>query len=91
MPLQLLHFGPTSLYAPVANLLTAPLLAPLTLSAMGLAVMALPYSLLVVLAWHVQQLAGLLIALVHWISHWPAAQLLTGHPKPWVVFYWSLV
>jgi competence protein ComEC len=33
----------------------------------------------------VQQLAGLLIALVHWISHWPAAQLLTGHPQPWVV------
>ena len=33
-----------------------------------------------------QQLAGLLIALVHWISHWPAAQLLTGHPQPWVVF-----
>jgi competence protein ComEC len=27
-----------------------------------------------------------LIALVHWISHWPAAQLLTGHPQPWVVF-----
>ena len=41
---------------------------------------------LVVLAWPVQQLAGLLIALVHWISHWPAAQLLTGHPQPWVVF-----
>ena len=86
MPLQLLHFGPTSLYAPVANLLTAPLFSPLTLSAMGLAVMVLPHSLLVVLAWHVQQLAGLLIALVHWISHWPAAQLLTGHQQPLVVF-----
>ena len=86
MPLQLLHFGPTSLYAPVANLLTAPLLAPLNLSAMGLAVMVLPHSLLVVLAWHVQQLAGLLIALVQWISHWPAAKWLTGHPQPWVVF-----
>ena len=88
LPLQLLHFGSTPLYALVANLLAAPLLAPLTLSAMGLAVMALvlPHPLLVVLAWPVQQLAGLLIALVHWISHWPAAQLLTGHPQPWVVF-----
>ena len=33
-----------------------------------------------------EQLAGLLIALVHWISHWPAAQLLTGHQQPLVVF-----
>ena len=87
LPLQLLHFGSTPLYALVANLLAAPLLAPLTLSAMGLAVLALvlPHDVLLGLAWHVQQLAGLLIALVHWISHWPAAQLLTGHPQPWVV------
>ena len=71
LPLQLLHFGSKALYALVANLLAAPLLAPLTLSAMGLAVMALvlPHPFLVVLAWPVQQLAGLLIALVHWISH----------------------
>ncbi|MDB4653638.1 ComEC/Rec2 family competence protein [Synechococcus sp. AH-551-E02] len=87
LPLQLLHFGSTPLYALVANLLAAPLLAPLTLSAMGLAVLALvlPHDVLLVLTWPVQQLAGLLIALVHWISHWPAAQLLTGHPQPWVV------
>jgi competence protein ComEC len=87
LPLQLLHFGSTPLYALMANLLAAPLLAPLTLSAMGLAVIALlfPHPFLVVLAWPVQQLAGLLIALVHWISHWPGAQLLTGHPQPWVV------
>ena len=87
LPLQLLHFGSTPLYALVANLLAAPLLAPLTLSAMGLAAVALvlPHPLLVGLAWPVQHLAGLLIALVHWIRHWPAAQLLTGHPQPWVV------
>ena len=87
LPLQLLHFGSTPLYALVANLLAAPLLAPLTLSAMGLAVVALllPHPLLVGLSWPVQQLAGMLISLVHWISHWPAAQLLTGHPQPWVV------
>ncbi len=29
--------------------------------------------------------AGLLIALVLWISTWPYAQLLTGRPQPWVV------
>ena len=87
LPLQLLHFGSTPLYALVANLLAAPLLAPLTLSAMGLAVLALvlPHGLLIVLAWPVNQLAGMLIALVHWISQWPAAELLTGHPQPWVV------
>ena len=87
LPLQLLHFGSTPLYALVANLLAAPLLAPLTLSAMGLAGLSLvlPHDVLLVLAWPVQQLAGLLIALVQWISHWPAAQVLTGHPQPWVV------
>ena len=37
------------------------------------------------LSWPVSQLAGLLIALVQWISHWPAARLLTGYPQPWVV------
>ena len=40
---------------------------------------------LLVLTWPVQQLVGLLIALLHWISHWPAVQLLTGHPQPWVL------
>ena len=38
-----------------------------------------------VLIWPVQQLALLLIALVRWMSTWPHAQLLTGHPQPWVV------
>ncbi len=38
-----------------------------------------------VLVWPVQQLALLLIALVGWMSGWPHAQLLTGHPQPWVV------
>ena len=38
-----------------------------------------------VVFWPVQQLAGLLMAWVHWIQMWPHAQLLTGHPQPWVV------
>ena len=81
LPLQLLHFGSTPLYALIANLLAAPLLAPLTLSALGLAllILFLPSGVLLVLSWPVSQLAGLLIALVQWISHWPAARLLTGY------------
>ena len=86
LPLQLLHFGSAPLYALLANLLAAPLLAPLTLSAMGLALASLLLpAALPLLAWPVAQLAALLIALVSWISHWPAARLLTGHPQPWVV------
>ena len=43
---------------------------------MGLAVLALvlPHDVLLVLAWLVQQLAGLLIGLVH-----------LGHSQPWLV------
>jgi len=91
LPLQLLHFGSTPLYALVANLLAAPLLAPLTLAAMALALtlLILPAGLAALLLpwliWPVAKLAGLLIALVLWISTWPYAQLLTGRPQPWVV------
>ena len=41
LPLQLLHFGAAPLYAVLSNLLAAPLLAPLTLVAMALAVIVL--------------------------------------------------
>ena len=87
LPLQLLHFGSAPLYALVANLLAAPVLAPLTLAAMASALLSLllPAALLQPLLWPVAQLAGVLIALITWISHWPAARLLTGHPQPWVV------
>ena len=87
LPLQLLHFGSTPLYALPANLLAAPLLAPLTLSAIALAlgVLVLPTGFLQLLCWPVQQLAGVLIVLVSWISSWPAAQLLTGRPQLWLV------
>ncbi|WP_413430426.1 ComEC/Rec2 family competence protein [Synechococcus sp. Cu2B8-bc1011] len=91
LPLQILHFGSVPLYALVSNLIAAPLLAPLTLSAMILALLtlmlptAIAALVMPVLVSPVQQLASLLIALVHWISSWPHAQLLTGHPQPWVV------
>ena len=39
LPLQILHFGSVPLYSLVSNLITAPLLAPLTLAAMTLALL----------------------------------------------------
>ena len=93
LPLQLLHFGSTPLYALPANLLAAPLLAPLTLSAIALALggLVLPPGLLALLCWPVQQLAAALILLVNWISSWPAAQVLTGRPQLWLVLLLAAV
>ena len=87
LPLQLLHFGAMPLYALPANLLVAPLLAPLTLLAMlsALLVVMCPQAVLPVLLWPVQQLAGLVMAIATWISHWPGAQLLTGRPQGWII------
>ena len=87
LPLQLLHFGAMPLYALVANLIVAPLLAPLTLLAMLSALLVLvgPTAVLPLLLWPVHQLAGLVITMASWISHWPGAQLLTGRPQMWVV------
>ena len=75
------------LYALVANLLVAPLLAPLTLLAMLSALLVLvgPPAVLPLLLWPVHQLAGLVITMASWISHWPGAQLLTGRPQEWVI------
>jgi len=92
LPLQLLHFGSAPAYALLANVLAAPLLTPLTLGAMVLAGAALvvPDPAFVVLCWPLQQLAQLLVSFVHWISHWPGAQVLTGHPPLAVVVMVSL-
>ena len=91
LPLQLLYFGAAPLYSVISNLLAAPLLGPLTLAAMALALMvlllpsALCSSLLPWLIWPVQQLSWLLISLVRWISQWPGAQLFTGPVHPLLV------
>ena len=87
LPLQLLHFGAMPLYALPANLLVAPLLVPLTLLAMLSALLVLvgPPAVLPLLLWPVHQLAGLVITMASWISHWPGAQLLTGRPQEWVI------
>ena len=76
LPLQLLHFGAMPLYALVANLLVAPLLAMLS----ALLVLVGPTAVLPLLLWPVHQLAGLVITMASWISHGPGAQLLTGRP-----------
>ena len=87
LPLQLLHSGAMPLYALLANLLVAPLLAPLTLLPMLSALLVLvgPPAVLPVLLWPVHQLAGLVMIMASRISHWPGAQLLTGRPEAWVV------
>ncbi|MFM7314043.1 MAG: ComEC/Rec2 family competence protein, partial [Cyanobium sp.] len=79
LPLQLLHFGALTLYAVPANLLAAPLLTPLTLGAMAMAVAAvlLP-PLLPPLAWAVVPLTRLFIGLAHTTAGLPLAQVQVG-------------
>ena len=63
------------------------MLAPLTLLAMLSALLVLvgPMAVLPLLLWTIHHLAGLVITMASWISHWPRAQLLTGRPDVWVV------
>lgn len=86
LPLQLLHFGVLPLYAVPANLLAAPLLTPLTLGAMALALVALVLPLaLPLLLPPVAALTGLLIALTDWFAALPMAQWQLGRPEPLLV------
>jgi competence protein ComEC len=86
LPLQLLHFGVVPLYALLANLLAAPLLTPLTLGAMALALLAvlLP-PLLGLLLPPLAALAGVLLAVVRVVAALPMAQWQLGRPSPAVV------
>lgn len=91
LPLQLLHFGVVPSYALLANLLAAPLLTPLTLGAMGLALLSLllpPLTALLLppLAW----LAGLLLALTQVVAALPLAQWPLGRPAPWLALLLAL-
>ena len=73
LPLQLLHFGSVPLYAVAANLAVDPLLTPLTLGAMAMALVAVTVpALLGLLAWPLVPLTELLL----WISRQFAALLL---------------
>ncbi|SBO43185.1 ComEC/Rec2 family competence protein [Cyanobium sp. NIES-981] len=91
LPLQLFHFGVVPLYAVPANLLVAPLLTPLTLGAMALALLAvlLP-GLLPLLLPPVAWLAGLVLAIVKAVAAWPLAQWQLGRPTPLLVLLLAL-
>ena len=91
LPLQLLHFGVVPLYAVPANLLAAPLLTPLTLGAMALAVVALvlPVALPLLLP-PVALLTTLLIRLTQVVASLPMAQWQLGRVEPLLVLLLAL-
>jgi competence protein ComEC len=86
LPLQLLHFGVVPIYALLANLLAAPLLTPLTLGAMALALLAVVLPpLLGLLLPPLAALAGLLLVVVRLVAGLPMAQWQLGRPSPALV------
>ncbi|MFM9088972.1 MAG: ComEC/Rec2 family competence protein, partial [Cyanobium sp.] len=91
LPLQLLHFGVVPLYAVPANLLAEPLLTPLTLGAMALALVALlAPPLLPPLAWLVALPARLLLKVAQVFAALPMAQWQTGKVQPLLVALFSV-
>jgi len=91
LPLQLLHFGSLPPYAVAANLVVAPLLSPLTLGAMALALAAVLLPPLVTpLAWPLVPMARVLIAVARWFAALPMAQWSVGRPLPGLVLLLSL-
>ena len=83
IPLQLLHFGALPLYAVPANLLVTPLLTPLTLGAMAMALAAvLCPPLQIVLGWLLVPLAQVLVWLVRQLAALPLAQCQLGRIPP---------
>ncbi|MFN7740248.1 MAG: ComEC/Rec2 family competence protein, partial [Cyanobacteriota bacterium] len=86
LPLQVLHFGVVPLWAVPANVLAAPLLTPLTLGSMAVALLDLVAPPLTgVLLGPLGALAGLLLQLAHGFAQLPMAQWQTGRPQPWLV------
>ncbi len=86
LPLQLFHFGVVPLYAVPANLVAAPLLTPLTLGAMALALVAvLVPPLLGLLLPPVAWCSGLLVLVVKGFAALPMAQWQLGRPEPLLV------
>ena len=83
LPLQLIHFGVVPLYAVPANLAVEPLLTPLTLGAMAMALVALLLPpLLAPLAWLIALPSRLLLLLAHGFAALPMAQWQTGRAEP---------
>ncbi|MCP9926390.1 ComEC/Rec2 family competence protein [Cyanobium sp. CH-040] len=86
LPLQLHHFGVVPLFSLPANLLAAPLLTPLTLGAMLLAVLGLMAPPLVGPALvPLAGLAELLLAIARGVARLPMAQWQLGRPVPGLV------
>ena len=86
LPLQLLHFGVVPSYGVIANALAAPLLTPLTLGAMVMALLAvLCPPLLPLAAFALVPLAQLLMGLVKGLAALPLAQLPVGLLSPWLL------
>ncbi|MCP9851013.1 ComEC/Rec2 family competence protein [Cyanobium sp. Morenito 9A2] len=91
LPLQLLHFGSVPLWAVPSNVVVSPLLTPLTLGAMAMALVAvLAPPLLGLLAWPLVPLTGLLLATTRWFAALPMAQWQLGRPSPLLVLLLSL-
>ena len=90
LPLQLLHFGSVPLYAVAANLAVDPLLTPLTLGAMAMAVVAVTVpALLGVLAWPLLPLTQLLLWISRQFAALPLAQWQLGRLDPLLVVLFS--
>lgn len=90
LPLQLIHFGVVPLYAVPANLAVEPLLTPLTLGAMAMALVALLIPpLLAPLAWLIGLPSRLLLLLAHGFAALPMAQWQTGRVEPLLVLLFS--
>jgi competence protein ComEC len=91
LPLQMLHFGVLPIYAVPANMAAAPLLTPLTLAAMALALVALlAPPLLPLLAVPCGWLCAALLAVVRAMAALPMAQWQLGRPQPWLVLLFAL-
>ena len=90
LPLQLLHFGSVPLYAVAANLAVDPLLTPLTLGAMAMALVAVTVpALLGLVAWPLLPLTQLLLWISRQFAALPLAQWQLGRLDPVLVVLFS--
>ena len=90
LPLQLLHFGSVPLYAVAANLAVDPLLTPLTLGAMAMALVAVTVpALLGLVAWPLLPLTELLLWISRQFAALPLAQWQLGRLDPLLVVLFS--
>jgi competence protein ComEC len=87
----LLHFGALPLYAVPANLVVAPLLSPLTLGAMAMAVAAVTVTPLVtLLGWALVPLTRMFLWLAALFAGLPMAQWQLGRLPPLLVLVFGL-